>query len=1251
MIHSNESTGRAMKNRNAFRTERKLARALRHRTEWRVLPAVFLATLLALPVNAAVTIPTDPLASGVRVAPNVLFILDDSGSMARDYMPDNVPATTTPDVSDFAYTRNSLSYNPAVDYQPWMDASGNRLSGGTSYTSAYSADQAVPYTGVKDDGSTGVITSSSATDLSADPRYFYVPKDTTQTADTYLKVGTNYYRYEIVAGGSDIKRGVWGDIVVEHDRGVDGNYPDSGTADSSVVKNYTHSVVAGRRLEIQIQNRTSGSGTRNLNYWIYNPSGTQIASGTVTEGNSNYETIEPAVAGKYRIDLQRANSNNISFRIYADSYGADNRCSGETGNDGDKGWIDCVSALPNTSRDLAAELTNYATWYSYFRTRNKTAKAGAAEAFNSTSMGNKVRVGFTTIWDTNPFYIPVGDGNDGRFVNNDGTNGNPVTKSRAKWYSHLFKAGGGSTTPLQKALNRAGQYYSDSYSGKTGADGPYGPEAGTDTLSCRQNFTILTTDGYWNDSTVDVGTYGDANPGSLITNGLPTTDTNYKSFTYTAAAPYKASASPTLADIAMKYWKTDLMTLDNNVPSSYPSNAKGDDPAFWQHMVTFGISIGLAGTSGWGSVAAVPDNATWNDPTDTEDSDRIDDLLHAAVNGRGSFVAATNPQQFADGLAAALSKINERTAAFSNAGASDSTQLNSGTLIFTASYVSGKWSGLLRAEKAVDGTVAWNTSTTTGTFPAYGSRNIITRSGTLTGGVGAGGVGGGTTFPSSTQQAVLARSGGPANYAVTASDNADYIRGQQVKEGSNSGQLRVRSTVMGDIVNSSPAYVADSNTVFIGANDGMLHAFNATSGAEQFAYIPNIINFGKLAELSRGDYEHRWFVDGPIAISPLALGPGGDKNILVGTLGRGGRGVYALDVTTPAAFTSADVKWEVASTSATTANDNMGMVLGAPVLGKVRDGATPIPAVVLGNGINSGSDKAALLVLDMVDGRVIREIPTDGTTGNGLFAPTGIYGADGKTLVYAYAGDLQGNVWKFDLTSTSASAWSAKKIFHAEKTSGTPQSITGGIASAVDTRTNKRWVFFGTGSYLTTADGNDASTGSQSMYGVMDDGGSYTRSDLAARTVSDPDTERYFQDLTSAMLGAKHGWYVDLSDKGERIVQSAQMDGSFLVTASMMPSGNSCADADGSGYINAITPFPDMIANGKSYFDLDGDGKTDDTGTSDHATGSVRTSGMPTLPLLLPGQLRYQTSKGSGGQLKKGKPQWNRVSWRELRND
>ena len=1269
-------------NRNPLLSERKLARALRARAEWRVLPVAFLATLLALPVNAAVTIPVDPLASGVRVAPNILFILDDSGSMAWEninngdvtsitgtnfsdnagtngigsgYSSDLTDETGNSSVYEQTYITNTLYYNPFVDYEPWMNADGNRLSGGTAYDDAYSSGSYVDYTGVESNSSSGQI------DLSDNTRTFHAPRDHSQTGSTYLSNIANYWRYQVIAGGADVVRSEWGPVVESAwtSRAVS---PNSGSVRLAMVNTHTiASVSGGEQLYVEIESNNS----RHARYRLRDPSNNVVCDLTFGDSETRSCQVVPATAGSYSLLITDANPDNnwSEYELRAWSR-TTNRCGNGTGS---YDWITCTSNrpdIPNTSgtgtsqRSVDDEKINFATWYSYYRTRTKAAKGGAAEAFNT--LGNRVRVGYRTIHDRSNFNIPVGDGNDGRFVNNDGTNGNPTTTSRSVWFNRLFNAAASSGTPLQEALKGAGQYFSGD-----GSSGPYGPEATANQLSCRQNFSILTTDGYWNEGRVDTdsGSHGDGSNGTIITNGLPTTDLNYKTYQYLKPAPYADGNSNTLADVAMRYWKRDLRTdLDNNVPSDYSkvaaeNNQIGRDPAFWQHMVTFGISIGLKAKSGLSSVSNVTTATTWAAPGD-DDQDNIDDLLHAAVNGRGTFVSASSPQAFADGLAAALSKINERTAAFSNVGASDTTQLNNGTLIFTASYVSGRWTGLLRAENAVTGAESWKT-TDTGKFTAHSSRTVITRSATLTGGVGAGGTGSGATFPTSAQETALTRTGGPANYEVSGANNALYIKGDTSREGGSPGQLRMRSTVMGDVVNSSPAYVQDSHTVFVGANDGMLHAFDAATGVERFAYVPGIINFGNLADISRGDYEHRWFVDGPIAISSKAMSPDGTKNILIGTLGRGGRGLYALNVTTPTAFTTADVKWERRSTNSTAADDNMGMVLGAPILAKVRTaGVMPNPTltsvVVLGNGINSGSDKAALLVLNMDDGSVIREIPTESTTSNGLFAPTGIYAADGKTLVYAYAGDLQGNVWKFDLTNSNPASWTSKKIFHAEKTTGTPQPITGGIASAVDARTNQRWVFFGTGSYLTAADGNDTGTEKQSMYGVMDDvgtGSAYTRSNLTARTVTTDASgnERYFQNLASI---TNKGWYVDLPGVGERIVQNAQLDGSYLVTASMMPSGNSCADAAGSGFINAITPFPGMTAGNKSYFDLDGDGNTDDTGTSGKPTGSYKTSGMPTLPLLMPGTLFYQTSAaGGGGKLPTGKPQWNRVSWREMRHD
>ena len=1265
-------------NRNLFITERKPARAMLARAEWRVLPAAFVATLMALPVNAAITIPGDPLASGVRVAPNVLFILDDSGSMAWENINNGDISTVTgsgsfsdgPDTAgvssgnsgdytdetgngkmyDQNYITNTQYYNPAVDYEPWMDATGIRVSGGTAYDDAYSSPHFVDYTGVDS------TTSSAQIDLSGVVRTFYAPKDPAETGTVYLANVSNYYKFQILPGDTRIIRSQYGSGITITN-GSPSLSPNSGTTSGATpASSTTAAVTAGRSVEFTISNTSSGSGTRSLNYSVVAPSGTTVCSGTAPEDGTAQCTVLMTEAGAYTVTVQRSGATG-SNRTYTLSARTSTSCAGDFSS---WGWKDCTydrPEIPNPSgagtiqRSADDEKINFATWYSYFRTRIKSAKAGAAEAFNT--QGNKVRVGYRSLHQNNSnadYDIPVKDGNDGRFVNNDGTNGNPATTSRSKWFNRLFKASANNGTPLQRELDEAGQYYQ-----RDDDSGPYGPEATASQLSCRQNFTVLTTDGYWNDSTVSTGAAGDGGNGLLITNGLPVGDPKRKAYQYLQPAPYKDGNSNTLADVAMKYWKTDLRSgLENNVPSEYSTvaaenNLVGRDPAFWQHMVTFTISIGLKTSSGLTGVSDVTAATTWAAPG-FNDPDNIDDLLHAAVNGRGTFVAASNPQAFADGLEAALAKISERTASFSNVGATSSTELKTNTLIFSASYVSGRWTGLLRAENAITGAEAWKT-TNTGIFPT--ARNIHTRGGTLTGGVGASGTLGGTTFPTAEQTAALTRTGGPANYEVSGADNAQYIRGIQTKEGVAPGRLRPRATILGDIVSSSPAFVTETNTVYIGANDGMLHAFNAANGQELFAYIPGIINFGNLADVSRRDYEHRWFVDGPISVSSRPLSPDGSKNILIGTLGRGGRGAYALDVTTPAAFTSGNVKWERNSTSSTAADDHMGMLLGTPVLAKVRTGAST-SAVVLANGINSRSDKAALIVLNMDDGSVIRQIDTSAyggpTSDNGLFAATGIYAADGKTLVYVYAGDQQGNVWKFDLTSSSPASWSAKKIFQAKA----GQAITGGIATAIDARTNKRWVFFGTGSFMTAADGNDVTTNSQSMYGVIDDivtGSAYNRTNLVARTVSAPDTQRWFQELTGVMMAGKRGWYVDLPDRGERIVQNAQMDGSFLVTASMMPSGNSCADASGSGYINAITPFPDMQISGSSYFDLDGDGNTDDTGANGRPIGSIKTNGIPTLPLLLPGQGRYGNADGSPPKFNKGRPQWNRVSWREMRED
>ncbi len=1207
-------------NRKPTLQSRPLAKALRLSRSWWAAPAAFLATLLALPVTAGVTIPDDPLTTGTRVAPNILFILDDSGSMEDDFMPDSVPSTSTPDVSASAYPRNTLSYNPAIIYQPWTLANGNRRTGGTSYSSAYDHPS---------------LASGSA-NLGDSMRVFYVPKDVANTDSVYLGNGTNYYRYEITSGGGDVRRGEWGAAVITNTTPADvtpAGYPKTVAASvnaapaTAMEHVFALTIPTGGwdEMLITLSGGTHGSNSPSFNNNngngadLYVDDDAVINTGSYScrsNGGSNSEscTIDaPSAGSTWYIGVDRASTfAGVSLTVvlrHNPTYST-NRCDGGLGTGNT--WINCTSATP-TGRSVADEKTNYATWYSYHRTRMKAAKAGASDAFKP--LGNRVRVGYRSIWDRSNFDIPVGDGNDGRFVDNTddpATVANEATTSRSTWYSRLHAADGSGRTPLKPALNSAGSYFSN-----TTATGPYGPQATASQYSCRQNFTILTTDGYWNEGTVSVGN-ADNN------NGTTYTDPEGDTYGYTAAAPYRDSYSNTLADVAMHYWKTDLRTLTNNVPTS------AGDPAFWQHMVTFGISIGLSGNKGWTSVSDVPANATWADPNDTEDADRIDDLLHAAVNGHGTFVSASSPSEFTAGLSQALAAIQQRTSSYSNV-ATNSVSLDAGSQVFNASYVSGIWTGKVTA-RAVSKAGVSDTAREF-TLPAWGSRKVFTSNG-LT---GAG-------FPTSTQEAALLRTGGPVDYPVTGAQNANYIKGDGSLEERNSGLLRNRpTTVLGDIVGSSPAYVKDTDTLYVGANDGMLHAFDATSGTELFAYVPSIINMNHLATLSRGDYSHKFFVDGPIVVSSRTQTPG--ENILVGALGKGGKGVYSLNVGTPGAATASSIyNWERSDTT----GGNMGLVLGKPILGRVPAGQT---AVILGNGVNSTSEKAVLIVLNLDTGAVIQQIDTgvgSASTPNGLSAPVGVYDQDGKTIRYVYAGDMLGNVWKFDLNG----AGSATRLFTAVGPASNVQPISGGLAVAIHPVTKKRWVFFGTGRFLTTGDAETAGATTQSMYGFEDTGTTLTRANLESRgapVVSG--NVRTFQAKATLPTGKK-GWYIDLTTaSGERIVQDAQVVNTFLVTASMVPTGDAC-EADGTGYINALDAFTGTSAGG-SYFDQNRNGDTSDDKVGGVPIGSINAGvGMPTLPNLLRGMLIVGGTAGDDlGDPSTLGVRWDRVSWREIRQD
>ncbi|MBX9732791.1 MAG: hypothetical protein K2X37_01920, partial [Chitinophagaceae bacterium] len=425
-----------------------------------------------------------------------------------------------------------------------------------------------------------------------------------------------------------------------------------------------------------------------------------------------------------------------------------------------------------------------------------------------------------------------------------------------------------------------------------------------------------------------------------------------------------------------------------------------------------------------------------------------------------------------------------------------------------------------------------------------------------------------------------------------ASDRIDYLRGVRTKEitldanGNSIGTFRPRDGALGDIINSAPIYygapakniigtgystfytnnLTRQAAVYVGANDGMLHAFNANTGIELFSYIPNAL-ISKLPKLADPYYSHTAFVDGKITINETQV-KNSWKTVLVSGMGAGNKGIFALDVTNPANFTSGlGAIWEF-----TDKNDaDMGQVLVAPTIAKFRTGkiGTTITYgnfVVVSSGYNNydsnpaATGKGALFLLSLdkdpsaawVLGSNYFKILTpisDVTKKNALGPPSVAYGSDGAAN-YVYAGDLQGNMWRFVFSNTNTSLTTAqnqtiKSVFTAKTTAGNVQPIT--VKPRITIAPGGGYVlFFGTGKYVESVDTIAGNYDTSSYYAILDT--TYNvdivtgRSQLESRTATASGTgftlsgNSFVYGTTS---GTKKGWYFDFynsSTTGERSV-------------------------------------------------------------------------------------------------------------------
>ena len=431
----------------------------------------------------------------------------------------------------------------------------------------------------------------------------------------------------------------------------------------------------------------------------------------------------------------------------------------------------------------------------------------------------------------------------------------------------------------------------------------------------------------------------------------------------------------------------------------------------------------------------------------------------------------------------------------------------------------------------------------------------------------------------------------------------DFVRGDRSNENPNGAKFRARVSTLGDMIHSRPYYVegATNSTVYVGANDGMLHAINASNGNERYAYVPSMLisQLPNLAPIAPTAYTHTYFVDAS-PNSAMATISGVSKRILVGGLGAGGKGIYALDITgdsagNPTSETSAAAKilWEITDSTINNATSNsyakLGYTYGVPVIAAVNGSAQT--AVIMGNGyLNSGGGTAVLYVIDAGTGALMRAIDTASGTNaspNGLSSPTAIdTNGDGK-VDYVYAGDIDGNLWKFDLTSASAASWTATKLY----TTSPAQSITG--APAVSAHPAGGYMInFGTGRTFTAGDITDTSV--FSAYGIRDSAPAgattiLTQTLTAATYTYGTGSLRVRTATSNAADWTTHkGWKVALP-AGERIVG----DGTFVANGryyfnSYNPTVNTSVEPTGENWLHEL----DYLTGGSRstpFLDLNGD--------------------------------------------------------------
>lgn len=843
-------------------------------------------------------------------------------------------------------------------------------------------------------------------------------------------------------------------------------------------------------------------------------------------------------------------------------------------------------------------IQNFANWYTYYRKRHAATISGIGSAFKDIT--NLRVTSFLINSRTNLSMKDLG-----------------VESEKISFYQTIYNLSANDKgTPNKEAVDHIGKQFM-----RVGSSVPI-------TNECQQNFGILFTDGFSNTWwSADVGN-ADADQGE----------------------PFADEVSDTMADIAMHYYKTNLRT--DLVPTGkvpVPAQCRRANPSKRLdcntnlHMVTFAVTLGAQGQIFNVDMHATDDPfsnpPTWPDRT-TLDNKRhpssVDDLWHATINSRGQLLNANTPRDISEGLKAVLADIALRTSSVASI-TTNTTRLDTQTLIYQARFNSEDWSGQLLAYSLnTDGSVnelVWDAAEK---IPEHDTRNIFTFNKTNSTGV---------VFTEDNWGNLSSEQQGDLATNATLS----YIRGDP----SNEGTFRNRNSILGDIINSDPLFVKNPNfgygvlpdtegssyltyrdseiylnrppVIYIGANDGMLHAFEASSdaitgGVELFAFIPHGVfdaKTNRLASLADPGYTHKYFVDGSPRVGDayIDIGEGDEwRTILVGSTGAGGRSVFALDITDPENFTKDNILWEFSHTE-------LGYTIGQPTIARMATGDW---VAVFGNGYGSTSGKAQLFVVDLESGTLLKLIDTGAGSNNGLASPIPVDSDNDRITDFVYAGDLLGNMWSFKFPGeNNINGWDVSyktgstptPLITVKDDYNIPQPITSrpAVGGHPD---GGVMVYFGTGKFFEEGDNAVDTNGTiESFYGIRDNGSAVAGRSVLQEQEITHEFEAFNRNIRVTSQNAtnytvdeppdnpiRHGWYIDLVSpeegyQGERVVSQPLLRHSRIIFTTLIPSANPC-DFGGTGWLMEL----DAVSGSRldySAFDFNGD---DFFNTDDYVT-------------------------------------------------